>query len=355
MSEDKSYMGHMEMYFENQKKMFDYWKDIWTIVTTTKDSEDEKNINEDNSNSISEITKQWTEFYNPFAKNFTKFFFPLDTFNKMFTGINVYQNLNKFWEDLVKNITGKESDTFDFCKKWNAEYPKLTSFYLPNQWQSFYNNFLENYQLATDTSQKFLNPWLGGFQSIQTLLAKSITGDKSAYIELIELWNDKFFSTFGKIFNIPQFSMNRELTQKQMHSLNAYINFFVTMTKFLSTMTKVSQETLEKIIKEYQGMLIKGTNPKSFKEFYEYWWKQNEAAYQTLFGTDEFCKLIAHVMDAGVNFKKEYDGLLENMLKYLPYPSRRDMDSVYKTLDDLKREVRTLKKEVNQSKELSGK
>ncbi|KGK88220.1 hypothetical protein DP73_13060 [Desulfosporosinus sp. HMP52] len=355
-------MDFMEMYFENQKKMFDYWQDLMNVVVTPKDKaqgkKEEPNSDfEESLRPTQEMTKQWFEFNDQYLKNISKVFFPLQ-FNKIFSGANIYQNLYEIWEDLIKTFTGKDSDPITFCNKWIKDYQKLLSsnfiFYLPEQVQNFSKKFIEIYSLSTDTSQKFLHPWLEGSQTLQNLLTKSITGDKTAYIEFVKLWNEKFSSTYGKIFNMPIFSMNRELMQKQMHSINASINFINTMSEFFATMAKVSQETFEKIIKDYQEMLVKGNNPKTFKEFYEYWWKQNEAAYHKLFGTDEFSKLISQVMDAGVNFKKEFDSLLENTLKFLPYPTRTDMDSLYRTLDDLKREVRALKKEVIMLKEIKA-
>jgi hypothetical protein len=70
------------------------------------------------------------------------------------------------------------------------------------------------------------------------------------------------------------------------------------------------------------------------------------AKSEILFSTEEYSKLQSKVLDASVNFKKEYDKLLEKQLEFLPFPSKSDMDGVYQTLDDLKREVRDLKKRV---------
>lgn len=98
-------------------------------------------------------------------------------------------------------------------------------------------------------------------------------------------------------------------------------------------------------------MVVAGTNPKTYKEFYDYWWKTNEEAYLKVFATPEFSEVMGKALDAGVNFKKEFDGLVEKQLEFLPYPSRNDMDSVYKTLDSLKREIRSLKKEIAALKE----
>lgn len=354
-------LNFMEQWFNTQKKMYDSWQETMTMTMTMNPKEKVEvkkdtpitNILEESMKPAQELLKKWFEASNEqYLKSFKGFNNPnpQEIINKMLSGANIYQSLNRFWEDLNETITGKESDPLKFYTRWNEDYLKIVSnnflSCLPEQAQVFFKNPMEVYKMSTDTSHKFLNPWLEGTQNLQNLLFKSMTGDQTAYIEFNKLWNEKFSSTYGKILSMPQFSMNREQMQKQMQSVNALINFIGPMNEFVATMAKVSQETLEKIIKDYQQMLAEGTNPKSYKEFYEYWLKQNEAAYQNLFGTAEFSKLISQVLDAGVNCKKDFDNLLENQLKFLPFPSRADMDSVYKTLDDLKREVRALKKEV---------
>lgn len=361
-------LNFMEQWFNTQRKMYDSWQDTMTMAMNPKEKVEAKkdtpitNILEESMKTTQELLKKWFEASNEQYTKSMKGFNnsnPQEIISKMLNGANIYQSLNRFWEDLNETMTGQESDPLKFYTRWNEDYMNIVSnnflSCLPEQTQTFFKNPMDVYKMSTETSRKFLNPWLEGAQNLQNLLSKSMTGDKTAYIEFNKLWNEKFSSTYGKILGMPQFSMNREQMQKQMQSINALINFINPMNEFVATMAKVNQETLEKIIKDYQQMLADGTSPKSYKEFYEYWLKQNEAAYQNLFSTAEFSKLIAQVLDAGVNCKKDFDNLLENQLKFLPFPTRADMDSVYKTLDDLKREVRALKKEVGARKEEKAK
>ena len=338
------------------KKVFDLWQESMNNMDPrVKVDEKATNIFEESLKPIQEITRKWVQFSNEFytqnIKSFNNdaYLAQQEIINKMLNGANLYQNLNKFWEDLNLNMSGKNSDPFDFYSKWNQDYMKIVSnsfiSFLPDSMRSLVNEALEIYEMSTDTSNKFFRPWLDEAQNLQCLWAKSMTGDQGAYIEFNKLWQSNFDASFGKIFNMPQFSMNRELIQNQMLTMNALINFINNMSEFMATMAMINQDTLENILNDYQEMLIAGNNPKTYKEFYEYWWKKNETAYLRVFATNEFSKLLAQVLEASVNFKKEFDNLLEKQLKFLPYPTKTDMDSVYKTLDALKREVRALKRE----------
>lgn len=344
-------------WLEVQKKVFDYWQD--SINLNRKPEQDEKvaNIFEEGMKPVQESIKAWVDFSNDLYAQCLKNCNDTqkEILQKMLSGANLYQNLFKLWEDLTLNITGSDSDPMKFVTKWNEEYIKIISrdfvAYLPEQIRDFFNRSFDILTLSGSTMNNFYKPWLDEAQNLQSLLLKSMSGDQAAYIEFNRLWIENFSSSFGKVLNIPLFSMNREHMQKQMQTMNAFVHFLTTTNQFVATMVKVNQDTLEKIIKDYKEKLLTGTNPKTYKEFYEYWWKQNEAAYLKVFGTTEFSKLIAQLLEAGVTFKKDMDDLLEKQLKMLPYPSKTDMDSVYKTLDTLKRDVRALKKEVALLKE----
>jgi hypothetical protein len=351
----KNFVGE---WFDVQKRVFDFWQESMNIKP--KDTVDIKPINlfEESIKAFQEIINKSIVFsniiYTPNINN-AKYAYPQqEIINKLFRNVSLYRNLNQYWEDLTLNITEKESDLLSFYPKWNDYYMKMLSnnfvSLLPGQLKNYFNETLDIYTMSAATTNNFSKPWLDEAHNMQNLLLISMSGDPRAYIDFNRIWRKNFSYSFGKLFNIPQLLINGEQIQKQMHTFNSLINYINYMNEFDAIIVKVNQETSEKIIIDYNEMLIVGTNPKTYKEFYEYWWKQNEAAYLKLFGTPEFSKLLAQVLEAKVNFKKDLDDLLEKQLAFLPYPSKTDMESVYKTLDTLKREIRSLKKEAAAAK-----
>lgn len=357
---EQSKLNFMTVWLDTQKQIMDYWQEA--INPKEKEEKKAASIVDESIKPLQDLMQKWfevtSELYSQSIANMNDFFPQQQIVDRMLNGTKLYQGLHKFWEDLNFNITGEDSDTLQFVARWNEEYMKFVSNYfisvLPEPMNKFLNEALEICNMSQATADNFFKPWLDQSQNMQNLLVKSMGGDQAAYIEFTRLWRDNFAASYGKIFNIPEFSMNREQMQKQMRSIQALISFINILNEFVATLVKVNRETLENNIKDYQEMVMAGTNPKTFKEYYEYWWKQNEAAYIKLFGTTEFSRLLAQLLDAGVNYKKEFDDLLEKQLQFLPYPSKTDMDSVYKTLDTLKREVRALKKEVKSLKEVQS-
>lgn len=352
-----------KQWFETQGKMFDVWQEVmqsFSGLGATKTGEESvaNDIFNDGMKSMGEFYENWTqEVSQLFEKDISSFQNSTqEAISKMFGGASLYQDLNKFWADLTTNITGKDFEIKNFYDKWKDNYIKMISEYfisnMPEQVQGFYREPMNIMNMYKDSTSKFLNPWEADLQKLSNLLTKGISGDTESYIEFNKVWSENFSKTFGKLFTMPEFSMNRENMQKQMAMVNELTRYITSMNEFFATMTKQNQETFKDIVESYQDMVKDGNNPKTFKEFYDYWLKRNEEAYRKFFVTDEYSKLMAQVLDSYVNYKKEYDNYMEKALEFLPYPSKTDMDSVYKTIDVLKRDVRELKKEISALKNI---
>ena len=88
----------------------------------------------------------------------------------------------------------------------------------------------------------------------------------------------------------------------------------------------------------------------TFEEFYKYWSKTVSAAYGKALFSDELSVLAGDMVDSMSKFKKDYDKISELYLSNAPFPKKSEMDELYKTVYNLKKEVRALKKELHAGK-----
>ena len=63
-----------------------------------------------------------------------------------------------------------------------------------------------------------------------------------------------------------------------------------------------------------------------------------------LLGTEEFAKVFDEFSDKYAQYMSAQNKVYERMLSSLPIPTNTDMKSLYKTVYDLRKEVRDLKK-----------
>jgi len=349
----------MQPWLDLQKKVLDSWQES-VAPSTPAEEKKSTNIFMDSMRPFQEAMNQWVNLVtDTTTENLKKMgkdapFFQ-ETFDKIISATTFQQDLKKFYDDLNATITGKDSDPTKFFSRWSDYYGKLVGNQLltslPDQIKNLFGKGMGGFDLSSMTGPDFFKQWLETAQNMNNLLIKSMTGDQSAYADFVKAWQDNFTASFGQAFNLPQFTMNREQMEKQISSVDSMVTFINLLNEYVTTLVKTSRETMSKLVADYQALVVDGKNPQTFKEFYEYWWKMNEGAYHKLFSTDEFSKLMAELIDAGVNYKKKYDELLEQQLAFMPFPSRTDMESVYKTMDSMKREIRALKKEVAMLKE----
>ncbi|MCT4620538.1 MAG: hypothetical protein N4A62_14225 [Marinisporobacter sp.] len=343
--------------FDMQKKVLDVWQDSFLPKEEKKESQQEKMIN-DAVKKPMEGFQQWTKAMNEmFTKNM-KFFggsSVQESFAKITSSNSFYHSLYSLWEDLMKQtVTNTKKQIDEFFGEWKKEYSKVFADhfvgYFPEPTQGFVKDSIENYEMYTTNMKKFVQPWTENTKEFQKLIGTNIFENKDVFLNYSKLFKGNYEETFGKFFSMPAMGINREYFEKQTDSIDAFMKYTNTLGEFSGVIFKVGIDTMEKIIKDMKTMVKNENQPKTFKEFYEYWWRKNEEAYTDLFATDEFSKLLSQVVDAGIHFKKNYDGLLEMQLSFLPFPTKTDMNSLYKTIYDLKKTVRNTNKELRELK-----
>jgi hypothetical protein len=140
---------------------------------------------------------------------------------------------------------------------------------------------------------------------------------------------------------------NPFLNKQYMDSYESYVN---TLKEFFAMFREKAVETMEAMVIDYENMMKEGNVPKTFKEFYNYWFNKNNKVVSEILGTDEFSKLLAKLSKESLNYKKNHDVVIEKQLEWMPFPLKSDMRSLYKTIYDLRKEVKTLKKQMNETK-----
>lgn len=348
-----------------QKNMMDMWSKTYdNLMSMTKNyvgGSDEMPVNvfKDSADAYANFMGSWSEQFKqyqlPQASTFFNFKDQQDLLQKLFTSQSVYQDLFSFWKELSEQAPYDSPEKIqELTEKWQEKYVDITkTFFIP----MLPENLKVVMDHSTDLVQEFakfnnglFQPWVENAEELKDILARAAKGDKEAISEFFKSINDSYDQSFGKIFNIPGLGLNRESFEQQMQSYDSYVKYMISFNELYSLIYKVSVETMEKLVKQYQDMYKEGTVPTTFKEFYDIWWKTNENAFVDLFSTAEFSKVFGKFSEKFCDFKIKSDKLIEMQLKALPLPSKADMDGLYKTVYEQKKEIRALKKAISDLK-----
>lgn len=338
---------------EAQKNMFELWQ---KATNPMADAAAEK-FKELEANNPFNYFKDVMELSNKLNSNYLGD--PYQVLNKMYESTDAYYSIYKMWqklkEDTFEPSIEAMQEAYDEWKDQYSEY--MNKHYIPFLPDPIKNvleqsmSVMESYRSATS---KFWEPWIKTETELTDTFFKGLLNDPSAYLEFLKLWKDNYDKSFSKFLNAPMMGINREFLEKQFDSLDKYIRFNVLLTEYLTNIHKLGQETMKKTLNDYATKFKEGIQPKTFEEFYKYWTKEINAAFDKLFFSDDFSKLVGHTLDAMTSFKSEVDKLWEEYLTFMPIAKRSEMDSLYKTVYDMKKEIKSMRKEIEDLKKQNG-
>jgi class III poly(R)-hydroxyalkanoic acid synthase PhaE subunit len=191
--------------------------------------------------------------------------------------------------------------------------------------------------------KEFVSPWMQIDADIMERLAK---GDTDAYIDFFKEYQQKYEEELEKYFTVLGFGLNREANEEYMAALNQWNKAMISMGELMAVINKTATESFSQIGEKIQADLADGQTITTFRDFYTEWYTVTEAAFEKLLATDEFAKVFDDFSDRYAQFMIAQNKVYERMLSALPIPTNTDMKSLYKTVYDLRKDVRDLKKAV---------
>lgn len=323
---------------QNSNPFMDYWKDMADKMPDF--SEYWKTY----ADMMPEMMNVWENFAkimpNPekFAQ-MAQFKVPgLDTFAKVF--------------DLWKSFGDPNAYMEEFMKKYMDAAGDIIKSLFPENVQPFIARPMDYMNMMVEYYKQFVSPW---FEIDADIMKRLAEGDADAYIEFFKEYQEKYTEEIEKYFTILGFGLNREANEDYMKTMNQWNKAMISMGELMAVINKTAQESFQQIGEKVQADLAEGKTITTFRDFYTLWYSVTEAAFEKLLATDEFAKVFDDFADRYAQFMIAQNKVYERMLSTLPIPTNTDMKSLYKTVYDLRKDVRDLKKAVAALQEKGGK
>ncbi|KOA18135.1 poly(R)-hydroxyalkanoic acid synthase subunit [Clostridium homopropionicum DSM 5847] len=332
----------------NTEKYMDLFKQMTTFdkIPNIFPLSDSKDI-------VAKISKQWydsMQILTQFIPNSSI----RESFDKAMNSYNLYSNLYNFWSDIVGTMPSKQnSEAWDtFMKSVMDNYKKLSSnfaqSFLPEELRAFITNPIEDMPVYQQTLLNFFRPWVEDSGDLQKNLMLALKGDKVAYTNFLKEWGELYKNSYSKILNMPMVGSNRVMIEKALKNLDAFIQYFINLNEFATILNNLSIESMEKLVSQLGELSSENKVPESFMEFFKLWSNTNEKAFEELFATESFSKLMNDTVNAGYKFKIGLDDLIQDQLSLLPIPNRREINSVEKTVYELRKKIKTQSKQIEE-------
>ncbi len=126
--------------------------------------------------------------------------------------------------------------------------------------------------------------------------------------------------------------------------MNRYTVYSIKNAELQYMMYNQGTKVMDALAENVSNKMQHGEEVKSMMALYQEWMSISDKTYVSLFESETYSKLMAEVSALQLKLKKDTELQMEKMLVNVPVATRTEMDELYKTIYDLKKEVRQLEK-----------
>ena len=331
-------MDYWKQFTDNMPDMGEYWKSFQNMMPNMQDYW--KNF----ANMLPGMNAYWD--------NFAKMMPNADAFKDFapFLKVPGFEGFTKVF-DMWKSFGDPNAMVQDFQDKYMDIIGNVIKSLFPENVQAFIMNPKDFMNMMVEYYKQFVSPWMEIDADIMKRLAE---GDPDAYIDFFKDYQAKYAEEIEKYFTVMGMGLNREANEDYMKAMNQWNKAMISMGELMAVITKTAQESFQQIAEKVQADLAEGKPITTFRDFYTVWYSVTEAAYEKLLATDEFAIVFDDFSDRYAQFMIAQNKVYERMLAFLPIPTNTDMKSLYKTVYDLRKDVRDLKRALAEKENKKG-
>ncbi len=319
---------------EAQKKMWQSWFDVAQGMSSTA--------------SYPNMTEQWRWMTEQSMQNW---------------GSNAGPTL----KGVVDQMTASQASMMRFfelaLKAWQIISPKMQA---GEDWQSVLSDFSNQWyqQLVGGPAgfagaskdinelwrfymaewQKMGQPWMQSFGQTPWQFSQAMTGAGSELGELSRLHWDAYERSFGRMTEAPMLGFNRDLMVKLASGFDVWVEFRKASADYHVLLAKTSAKAFEQVMKEMVAISERGEKIESVRTLMNLWMDTIDQSFTKLYKTEEYLNVQRNMSNAVMKYRMKEQEIVEVMMKMFNLPTRSELDDAYRSLYELRREVKAMKK-----------
>ena len=283
----------------------------------------------------------------------------LTVFKRITSSAEIYFEVLDFWAKVLSAspdiAAGKplpEEKVKELHDEWMRNYRSL----MASLWGSAPSGEMQDLfkalsgppEAGAESAWAVLAPMVTTMSQLPGLFQRMAKGDKAAAAELGGVFAKNYEETMGKALLAPTigyFGAFQEGVNKAIYAYGQYTN---AKTAFLSFLQSAGIAAAEKVFQRFIELTPKEITPETYKELYKLWCNTNEEVYQEVSRSKEFVDLAKRMVEQGLLLRKELDEISDQVLKFTNFPSKKDMDEIYRAIYETKRDLREARRRVTE-------
>jgi len=142
----------------------------------------------------------------------------------------------------------------------------------------------------------------------------------------------------------PLMGSNRELSAKLINGFDTWVEFRKTSTEYHLILAKTSAQAFEEVMKELVALSERGEKVDSVRQLMNLWLDTIDHTFSKLYKSEEYLDVQRELSTAVMKYRLQEQEITEIVLKALNLPTRSELDDAYRSLYELRKEVKAIKK-----------
>ncbi|KAB8320411.1 hypothetical protein SD81_002065 [Tolypothrix campylonemoides VB511288] len=136
---------------------------------------------------------------------------------------------------------------------------------------------------------------------------------------------------------------------KLLQTFDAWINFSKASFDYLLVLLDIWVRAFEELMRELVSSQNKGETVENLRQFLQVWSSIFDQVFAQRFQSEDALEIQGKFMNAAITWRLHQQQLMEVFLKMNDLPTRSELDEVYRSLYELRKEVKNLKKTLAES------
>lgn len=179
--------------------------------------------------------------------------------------------------------------------------------------------------------------------------SRALVGYASAVSEATNLYWDVYEKTFGSILQSPSLGYTREFNNKLFKSFDAWVNLSKASVDYQLVLVEVWLKAFEEVMRELASSKEKGETVQDWQQFLPVWSRVFDRVFAERFRSGDTVELQGNFLNSAMIYRLHQQQLMEVFLKMNDLPTRSEVDEIHRSIYELRKEIKSLKKSLAQS------
>jgi hypothetical protein len=173
--------------------------------------------------------------------------------------------------------------------------------------------------------------------------------------EAVTAWTGMYEAAIQPLLKVPQVGFTRVYKEKINRFADRFNAYQTALSEFQMLLSGPMEKSFADMRGEVEALRAKGDQSDDFEAYYGMWIKVLENHYMSLFRSDEYRLAFSRLLDEMAAFRITGNDVLMEVLEFLPIPTNKEMDELYKELYMLKKQIKESAKKLNKMESIVGK